>query len=158
MPSNDSGDQAIEDRRWKAWELRVKGKSYRAIGEALGVSGKTAHQDCQAVLVRVIEEANENAAQDRAVALYRLDKALGVVEAVLDAEVFDESGNADHELRLKALDRLTRIEERRAKLLGLDAPTRVAAEVTEVSLEDIEARRKAAEDNAGESSGTGEAG
>lgn len=124
MPSNDSADQAIEDRRWKAWELRVKGKSYRAIGEALGVSGKTAHQDCQIVLARVIAEANENAAQDRATALYRLDKALEVVESAIDAQVFTEAGEADHELRLKALDRLMRIEERRAKLLGLDAPTK----------------------------------
>lgn len=122
MPSNDSNDQAIEDRRWKAWDLRIKGKSYRAIGDALGVSGKTAHQDCQAVLARVIDEANENAAQDRAVSLYRLDRALDIVEQALGAEVFTESGERDHELRLKAVDRLVKIDESRRKLLGTDAP------------------------------------
>lgn len=147
MPSNDSADQAIEDRRWKAWDLRIKGKSYRAIGEALNVSGKTAHQDCQAVLARVIEETNENAAQDRAVALYRLDKALEVVESALDARVFTEAGDADHELKLKALDRMLKIEERRARLLGTDAPSKIDAQVAAVTLEDLESRKLTAEVN-----------
>lgn len=147
MTLNTSDEAAIEDRRSKAWDLRVKGKSYRAIAEALEVSVRTAFNDIAAVLERTRAENNETAESHKALSLSRLDRALLVVEGALDAQVFDADGNADNELKLKALDRMLKIEERRAKLLGLDAPTKVDAQVTTVGLDEIDELRKAAEAN-----------
>lgn len=147
MTLNTSDEAAIEERRSKAWDLRVRGKSYRAIADALDVSTRTAFNDIAAVLERTKAENNETAESHKALSLSRLDRALGIVEQALDAEVFDESGNADNELKLKALDRMLKIEERRAKLLGLDAPTKVEAKVEGASLEDLDARRKLAAEN-----------
>lgn len=147
MTLNNSDEAAIEDRRSRAWELRLKGKTVRQIATELQVSVGTAHGDIAAVLERTKEENDDRAETHRTISLARLEKALGVVEQALDAQVFDELGNADNELRLKALDRMLKIEERRSKLLGLDAPTKVEAKVEGVSLEDLEVRRKLAAEN-----------
>ncbi len=121
---NESDKAIIEDRRAKAWELRLKGKSTRQIALALEVSVGTAHSDLAAVMERTKEENDDRAETHRAVSLARLERALDTVEDALSAESFDALGNKDHELRLKALDRLLKIEERRAKLLGLDAASK----------------------------------
>ena len=42
--------ETAAERRQQALELRKQGNSYRAIGAALGVSEKTAHQDVQRAL------------------------------------------------------------------------------------------------------------
>jgi hypothetical protein len=53
-----------------------------------------------------------------ALQLHRLDRALGAAVSVMD----DQAQAAD--TRLRAVDRIIRIEDRRARLLGLDAPQR----------------------------------
>lgn len=147
MTLNNSAEATIEDRRAKAWELRLKGKTVRQIALELEVSVGTAHGDIAAVLERTKEENDEKAETHRTISLARLERALDVVERALVADAYDAQGNKDHELQLKALDRLVRIEERRSKLLGLDAPSKVETEVTAVTLDDLEARRKLAEQN-----------
>ena len=112
----------------------------------------TAHSDLATVLDRAKDENDDRAETHRSISLARLERALDTVEAALGANSFgeDEEDAAlgpDHELRLKALDRLLKIEERRAKLLGLDAPTKVQAEVNTVELDEIDELRKSAEAN-----------
>jgi len=51
------------------------------------------------------------------------------------------------ELKLKAIDRQVKLQEQRAKLLGLYAPTKVEAEVNAVGLDELDALRKAAAAN-----------
>jgi|SRR6478735_3776035 len=157
MTLNNSEEAAIEDRRSKAWLLRVKGKTVRQIATELGVSVGTAHSDLAAVMERTKEENDDRAETHRALSLARLDRALDTIEEALlaqaplpegDGAADGESLRPDHELRLKAIDRLMKIEERRAKLLGLDAPTKVDASVTTVGLDEIDELRKSAEANA----------
>jgi hypothetical protein len=112
MAGNTAEDDAIEDRRAKAWDLRVRGKTYREIGAALGVSGKTAHQDCHAVLDRIKTETDDKAEHHRELQLARLERLTAVLMPMA------EGGDLD------AMDRLDKLEKRRAALLGLDAPTR----------------------------------
>lgn len=63
--------------------------------------------------------------------LDRLDDLQRRVSRILKDEV-------DEELTLKAIDRALKIADRRAKLLGLDAPQRVDATVTETTQQDLE--------------------
>ena len=102
------------ERRVKALELRKSGASYRLIGAQLGVSEKTAHQDVRQALASLAELEQSTADEYRAMELMRLDMAaLGIAQklrygypAVIGAWV--------------------KISESRRKLLGLDAPTKIA--------------------------------
>lgn len=130
MTLNNSEEVAIEDRRSKAWLLRVKGKTVRQIATELGVSVGTAHSDLAAVMERTRSESDDRAETHRALSLARLDRALDTIEEALRAQVpakdpeNPDSASADHDMRLKAIAGLLKLEERRAKLLGLDAPTK----------------------------------
>ena len=99
-------------RRVEALNLRMAGASYRQIGARLGISEAQAHKDVARELDRLAAEAQEAAQQVLALELARLDMAqLAIAQQV-------RNGN------LGAIDRWLRIGERRARLLGLDAPTR----------------------------------
>lgn len=125
-------EDRISLRQAEACGLRVKGHTYREIATKLEVSVGQAHADVHAAMAETLKLGAEDAEMERWIQLRRLDGALKTVNEVLDAEVFGESGERDHELRLKALDRLVKLEERRAKLLGLDAPAKqeIDAKVT----------------------------
>lgn len=136
MAGNTAQDDAIEDRRSKAWDLRVRGKTYREIGAALGVSGKTAHQDCHAVLDRIKAETDDKAEHHREVSLARLDRLTGLLMPVAETLDIDAlkarivAGEDSETVLLMAgkamdaIDRLDKLEKRRAALLGLDAPAK----------------------------------
>lgn len=140
QPAGTREDMA--ERRVKAFELRKVGYSYRQIGRALGVSGKTAHADVQAVLAELAEQRIERAAEYVTMELERLDQLTLAAARVLQAtHPFISGGKVvsrftsdgvpigltDDGPRLQAIDRLLRISESRRKLLGLDAPTKIAA-------------------------------
>lgn len=153
MGLNNSNEAAMELRRSKAFDLRVDGKTYRQIAAALGVDVRTAYTDVQAVMERTKKETNETAEHWRQISLARLEKALSTVKDAFKAVLIDpQTGmpiddTQNHDLRLKAIDRLIKLEERKAKLLGMDAPAKVEAAVTNVSLDDIDALKKGAEQN-----------
>lgn len=70
------------------------------------------HSDLSEVLLRTQDTTDDAVRKDRALSVARLDKATkGIWDQV-------ESGEVD------AVDRLVKLEARRAKLLGLDAPTK----------------------------------
>ncbi len=139
MALNASAEAVIADRRAKAWDLRVEGKSYREIGAALGVSQGTAFSDVTSVLAQVNAETKETAAQHKQVELDRLEAAAAVLIPIMRG--------TDKKLALDAIDRLTKVSRRKASLLGLDAPTRVTAEVSGIPLDELEALRQAAQAN-----------
>jgi hypothetical protein len=114
MAANDAAQQVAELRRLKAWDLRVQGKSYREIGEALQVSHVTAWDDVKIIVERLQAEQLESIDHHRRMQLTRLDKAISVIMPMLD-----DPGTA-----LEAIDRLDKLEKRRAALFGLDAPTK----------------------------------
>jgi DNA-binding CsgD family transcriptional regulator len=142
MPLNSADEAAIADRRAKAWDLRVQGKTYRAIGEELGVSSGTAFTDINAVLAEVNTETKEVAELHRQLELERAEKAYLVVSTLLE--------NGDPKLKLEAARTWVKISQRKAALLGLNAPTRVQAEVSGIALDDLDALRNAAKSNEGD--------
>ena len=103
----------VADQTNKMIELRKAGMSYARIGEALGCSVKNVHDGIKRGLKLLVEEP---ARELRQLELERLDALmLGVWKQAKDGH-------------LGAIDRVLKIQERRAKLLGLDAPSKVSIE------------------------------
>lgn len=110
----------MEERRVKALELRKAGLSYRAIAAALDVSEPTAHKDVHTVLARLAKQADGKGEEYRQLELERLD--------ALIASVWSQArGNKKEGIPpdLAAMDRLMRLMQQRARLMGLDAPVTV---------------------------------
>ena len=106
-------DAAARQRADQALDLRIAGASYRQIAAALGVSQKTAYYDVQGALGTldaVVAVKAERLRDLEAARLDRLNAALAPgIKAGQPAAVFAA----------------VKIMERRAKLLGLDAPTTI---------------------------------
>lgn len=99
----------------KAIDLRLAGMTYREIGDALGVHHKTAEEYVDRVL-SISGETVENREKVLALELQRLDR--------MQSRLWNRVLAGDH-----AADYLIlKIQDRRARYLGLDAPQR-----TEVS-------------------------
>jgi hypothetical protein len=119
-------------RRNEALKLRLEGKTYLEIGEILGVSNKTAWFDVDAALNENLKVERINLRNIRDLEVRRLDKLLQSIwrsategAIVLNAEkqpIKLSDGTYLKKIDLGAVDRVLKISERRAKLLGLDAP------------------------------------
>jgi len=94
----------------KALELRMAGFSYPEIAGRLGISTGTAYNYVSGTLAKTKQEAAETAEQIRTLEVSRLDKMLAVLAPMA------EQGD------MQAIDRILKIQERRAAYLGLDAP------------------------------------
>lgn len=110
----------IAERRALALELRRQKKTFIEIGELLGVHPSSARRIVWEAISNLGENAQENAAKmrDQEVA------DLGVLEETLMERAAE--GNMD------AMDRVLKIKERRAKLMGLDAPAKTESKSTTV--------------------------
>ena len=119
-----------KQREHDALELRTRGCTYDQISKALGMSLSGAADAVRRALEALKSETQEKAHEVRDLELRRLDKMLQIAEAAA------EGGD------LAAIDRVIRIQERRSKYLGLDAPaksethTTVAAAVDFSSIDD----------------------
>ena len=101
------------EKTLKALELRKRGLNYTQIGEKLGCARSTACRYVLSELENLADKCREEAVHVRDLELQRLDALyLKAWEAV-------EEGD------LPAIDRCLRVQERRAKLLGLDAAAKV---------------------------------
>src|SRR5262249_22712876 len=100
-------EQAAE-RRVQALKLRQGGLGYAAIAQALGVSLAQAHNDVTRSLADLKAIEQKEAEDLRQLMCLRFDRWLDR----LDAKI--EKGDA------KAIQTAIKIEERRARLLGLD--------------------------------------
>lgn len=145
---------AVAIRRAKAIQMRLDGAHYAEIATALGYRSRgAAVQDVQRALVDLTAEPT---AELRALEVGRLDDMYVAVMGVLRREHITvshghivEIPDPDNEGAKKpliddgpvlaAVDRLLKIQERRAKLLGLDAPTKVTV-ITDAALDEEEAR------------------
>ncbi len=106
------------EKRADAIRLRITGLSYQAIADRLGYNDKSAaFKAVEAGRRELLTEPAEELVQLESI---RLDAMLWNANQILDAA--KEAGDA--ELVLKCIDRQLRISERRARLHGLDAPTR----------------------------------
>lgn len=107
-----------------ALDYRLKSMSYRDIGKKMGITVGTAHRYVQTAIKVIQEKYTEKA--DALVTLERqkLDK--------LEADLVDLVRGGD----VKATTAMLKIMERRAKLLGLDEPSKseVKVDAVEVSI------------------------
>ena len=121
MPEPATSPRKISyaERRIQALELRKAGATYEQIGKQLGVTKQAAYKHVKKALDAMNDTIREQADDVRNIEVERLDKLWFVMykQAL--------SGNQG------AVDRCLKIMDRRAKLLGLDAP-----EKTELSTHD----------------------
>lgn len=121
----------VAERRTKAINLRRDGHTWEDIATQLGYADRgAACKDVSRALAARLAEQGQAADEAREIELERLDDLWRRALAVLTAqhEVIyqgEATGIPDDGPSLAAIDRLLRISDRRAKLLGLDAPTRV---------------------------------
>ena len=116
--ANEAAHLAAADRQAQALDLRRAGASVRDIGRALGVDHTTAKKYLDKAMADLQAAQNEKAEATRAVELDRLDRLH------MAAWPLATGKDTDADTRFKAIDRLVRIADRRAKLLGLDAPVK----------------------------------
>jgi hypothetical protein len=114
-----AGAQAIQEtqgaeRRDTALSLRKAGRSYAYIAKELGISRSGAYQTVQAALEEIRQHYRETAHEVISLELERLDEMTRALESKV--------GYGDATSIAAAL----RVMERRAKLLGLDAPQKIA--------------------------------
>jgi hypothetical protein len=136
MPARRSQAESLA-RETDALQLRRNGATYPQIAERLGLSTSGAHEAVKRALDRTLTEA---APDVRKLELERLDSLLVTALTVLARPhplvqggrvVLDQQGQPlrDDGPTLAALDRVLKIQERRARLLGLDAPTKLDMKV-----------------------------
>jgi hypothetical protein len=92
--------------------LRIGGATYSEIGDALGVHKSRAHKIVMTAMDELGTITREGAAQVKQMELERLNS--------MQMSLWPQRKNP------RVVDTLLRIQERRARLLGLDAPTRTA--------------------------------
>ncbi len=130
-PSVASLFKAEAERR--ALELRKEGWSFDQIADMMNITRAAASRAVQTALANIRKDCSELAEDVVSMELSRLDELLIVAQALAKA------GN------LEAIDRVLKIQERRAKYLGLDQPakTQISVESTGIqlrgmSLEDLD--------------------
>jgi hypothetical protein len=113
-----TGSRRIQaaERRVQALALRREGATFTEIGEALGINRSAAHKAVSRALDELAQLAEGEVVSLRALELDRLD--------ALQRSIWTQAMDG----ALPAVDRLLRIMERRAKLLGLDAPVKQQTE------------------------------
>lgn len=112
---NTAAKAALRIQRMQAaLELRRAGRDYREIGNQLGIGKSTAHRLVLAALAGAREQLEGDVQEAKAEEISRLD---GLLTALWQKARAGEVG---------AVDRVLKIAERRAKLLGLDAPVTLA--------------------------------
>jgi hypothetical protein len=112
----------VAERRTQAIELRCAGASWETIAATLGYATRgAACNDVARALDQRLAALGGQADRLRQLALERLDATLRAVWPLLDSD--------DPATVVRAAGTVVRIEERRARLEGTDAPAQVAAAV-----------------------------
>lgn len=159
MPASKAQQAKTAERRTRAIALKVAGVPYDTIAQQLGYASRgAACTDIDRALKQRRRDLDVRSGSAVALEIERLETMERTAWAVLRrTHVVVSHGRVildanqqpmtDDAPTLNAIDRLLKIQERRAKLLGLDAPTRV--EVLTDDAIDAEIRRLADELGAG---------
>jgi hypothetical protein len=139
VPASRSKQEQVAARRQRALQLRAAGLTYQAISDELGYPGRgAAAQDVTRALKDRQGLLTAQAAVFVTLELERLDGLERAVQTVLR----QASGEGEKSLVLRASDRLLRIAERRAALLGLDVRSKAEQEASASPLDELRARRE----------------
>ena len=107
------GKLRAQQKAQRALDLRLAGKSFDAIAKALGYASRSgAFMAVDELIKARVADATEGADELRRLELERLD--------VMAAGLWPSASKGNP----AAVDRMLKIQERRAKLLGLDAPAK----------------------------------
>ena len=131
IPARKAGvSEKKAERVVQALKLRQRGYTYDDIGKALGIAKSIAHGYVKDAMRQLAEDQTEETQQLRALEVARLDEMSVQAYKVLFAKHYTiNSGSVvyhngaevlDDAPVLRAIDRLLKISERRAKLLNLD--------------------------------------
>ena len=142
---------AAAEHQALAFRLRAdKGLSFTEIGAAMGISRSGAFDAFNREMAAVRELVSEDEVREAVILqCARLDSALQVAATIA-------ASSPEPDVRLRAVDRIIRIEERRARLLGLDKPQRAVLGVvvdTQGMTAEQEAEELAAWTGAGDPTG-----
>jgi hypothetical protein len=139
LPASQADRDRVAARRSRALQLRAAGLTWQAIADELGYrAAGHAAQDVARALAARKNLLDNQAALFVTLELERLDSLERAVQTVMR----QASAEGDRSMVLRAADRLVRVSERRAKLLGLDAGGG-EQEVPEVNpLDELRARRE----------------
>lgn len=113
-PGPGTKEEQIQ-RRVDIWRMRTEGKTQLEIAQHFGISQQRVYQLIKEAAAEITQEAAEEL---RKVELHKLDK--WEQAALMVAEQYR---GQDASTVLGALDRLLKIGQRRAALVGLDAPS-----------------------------------
>lgn len=118
--------EQFQARKNDAYELRLKGRSYRAIADELGVSVGTAHrwvqEVCELVVLPNVEEVRKQ----------EVDRLMRYLDR-LDSRIEDGDD--------KAIGLAIKVSERLTKMLGVDVPVVSVTEHNVVSELDLDIRK-----------------
>jgi hypothetical protein len=120
-PKTSARKLTAAERRIQALELRKAGVTYEQIGAALGITRQGAYKIVSNALDKMNETVTEQTDEIRTIEIERLDALWKVM--------YQQARNGNQ----GAVDRCLKIMERRSKLMGLDAPTKVEQENTGAS-------------------------
>lgn len=156
MPASRAKRADTAQRRRQAIDMRMAGASFQEIADTLGYTTRgAACQDITRALETAVIEQTRSVEAYREEELQRLDALLAEAWAILKRQhvtvshgrlIYDDRTGeplVDDGPTLSAIDRILKIQERRAKFLGLDAPQR--HEVVTVDAVDAEIARLTAE-------------
>ena len=122
--------------------------TYREIGEHFGVNESSAYQMVQRAIADIPRESTEELVQLELMKLDRIErKAADIMEAfhpvvTMKGDVLNLPDNAPV---VQAMNTLLKVADRRARLLGLNAPTRTELTSTvSISIEDKSKQAKGA--------------
>lgn len=114
----------VAEQQIQCYELRLTGMSIEAIAKATGIARSTVHDRIQAEITGRVQPLAEEV---RKMELDRLDRWL---------EKLNDQIAQGYQVA-RSIEVAIRVSERRAKLLGIDAPERVEATITEITQEDV---------------------
>lgn len=125
-PQNRVNPAPVEERKTRAYELAaIHGKSYREIAKEMGVSTTTAHRMVKEAIAEIPPAERET---HRRIAIERLEWlwARGAEQVVMGRDP------------VEVMPEMRQLVAQLSKLLGLNAPTQIAATVHEVDKLDVE--------------------
>lgn len=125
-------EQVVLERDAMMFELRKRGMTYEQIGKAMKVSTKTAHNGVQRMTERILKRMSIDYAGQAVLDLERLDSMLANVwDLTKKRKITTPDGDeVDLPPSMEAIDRVLKIMDRRAKLLGLDTAQTVDIKVS----------------------------
>jgi len=138
LEANKGAREKQEAKARRAFDLRCAGWTIRAIAGDLHCAPSHVHECIERVRGQLRSESLDLAAQEREVMLQQLDLAIShVVPHIvgsIDIATIKEGKSGpvtitveEYEARMKACSALSRLVERKSKMLGADAPVKVEA-------------------------------